>query len=160
MRLYKLTDQNRRTYGNTEWGEGVTHTAKGTGPLCSSGWIHAYEHPLLAALLNPIHANFSNPILWEAEGEIGIRYGQLKCGCASLTTIREIPLPSITTENRVRFAILCALRVYTDPEYRRWAEGWLDGRDRTRTAAEAALPAAWAATKSIDLIELAEEACR
>lgn len=34
--------------------------------------------------------------------------GQLKCGCKTLTTVREIPLPAITTEMRVRFAILCA----------------------------------------------------
>ena len=68
LTLYKLTNENGQTYNKTQWGEGVVHTADGTGNLCSKRWIHAYADPLLAVLLNPIHANFHNPQLWEAEG--------------------------------------------------------------------------------------------
>jgi hypothetical protein len=40
MKLYKLTDEHGQTRGGTQWGEGVTHTATGTGTeLCSDGWI-------------------------------------------------------------------------------------------------------------------------
>lgn len=145
MKLFKLTDENGRTYGGTQWGKGVTHRAPGRGLLCSAGWVHAYEHPLLAVLLNPIHANFSNPRLWEAEGEVGIRDGQLKCGTAELTTVREIPLPEVTTEIRVRFAILCALEVYKEEGFVKWAQGWLSGEDRGVEAARAAWAAAEAA---------------
>src|SRR5262250_2167785 len=97
--LYKLTDERGQTRGGTQWGEDVTHEALGADgrDLCSSSWIHAYEHPLLAALLNPIHADFQSPQLWEARGEIGKRDGQLKCGCRKLTTVRQIELPTITT---------------------------------------------------------------
>ena len=56
-KLYKLTDQNHQTRNNTKWGAGVTHTASGQGDLCTAGWLHAYTSPLLAVLLNPIHAN-------------------------------------------------------------------------------------------------------
>ena len=155
MILYKLTDENGKSYGNTQWGEGVTHTAEGNGAeLCSNGFIHAYECPLLAILLNPMHADFKNPKLWESEGDITKRDGQLKCGCKTLTTLKELPLPNITTEHKVRFAIYCALEVYTAPEFITWANRWLEGRDRSAAAADAAD----ARAGEIDLISIARKA--
>ena len=55
---YKLTNENHETYNGTKWGPGVTHETDGHGELCGSGWLHYYDDPLLAVLLNPIHANF------------------------------------------------------------------------------------------------------
>ena len=141
--LYKLTDSCGKTHNGTQWGPGISHSGTGEGELCGPGWIHAYEHPLVAVLMNPIHANFPNPRLWEAEGEIAIRDGQLKCGCKTLTTIREIPLPAITTEMRVRFAIMCAKEVCADLSWNAWADRWLSGEDRTQAAAAATADAAW-----------------
>jgi hypothetical protein len=146
--LYKLTDGDGQTRGGTQWGPGVSHSGTGEGELCGPGWIHAYEHPLVAVLMNPIHAKFKNPRLWEAEGEVVLRDSQLKCGCKTLTTVREIPLPSITTEMRVRFAILCAKEVCADLSWNAWADRWLSGEDRSEAAAGAAAlaaRAAWAA---------------
>ena len=76
-KLYKLTDENGQTRGGTQWGPGVSHSGTGCGGLCSPGWIHAYEHPLVAVLLNPIHGKFRQPRMWEAEGEIALRDGGL-----------------------------------------------------------------------------------
>ena len=146
--LYKLTDENGRTRNATQWGQGVTHFVEGPAdqPLCSDGWIHAYEHPLLAVLLNPIHGNFENPRLWEAKGVVGKRDGQLKCGCRALTTLREIPLPTVTLAQRRHFAILCVKQVCDEEAWNRWADAWLNGSDRTKkTAAKAARAAAKAA---------------
>jgi hypothetical protein len=98
--------------------------------------------------MNPIHANFQNPRLWEAEGEVGLRDGQLKCGCKTLTTVREIPLPSITTEMRVRFGILCAKEVCACLSWNAWADKWLSGEDRTQAAAAAAAAAARASASA------------
>ena len=150
IKLYKLTDGDGQTRGGTQWGPGVSHSGTGKGGLCGPGWIHAYEHPLIAVLMNPIHANFKNPRLWEAKGEVGLRDGQLKCGCKTLTTVREIPLPEITAEMRVRFAILCAKEVCADLSWNAWADKWLSGEDRSVEAAKAAAwasydAAAWAA---------------
>ena len=86
MLLYKLTDAQAQTHGDTQWGDNVEHTAPGTGPLCSAGWIHAYTDPLLAVLLNPIHAKFSSPRLWEADGDVGATDHGLKVGCTRLRT--------------------------------------------------------------------------
>ena len=155
IKLYKLTDSCGKTWGGTLWGAGVSHSGTGEGGLCGPGWIHAYEHPLIAVLLNPIHGDFENPRLWEAEGEVGLRDGQLKCGCKTLTTVREIPLPKITTEMRVRFAILCAKEVCACLAWNAWADKWLSGEDRTQAAAEAAegraearAEAAWAESRA------------
>ena len=148
IKLYKLTDRDGQTFGGTQWGPGVSHSGTGKGELCGPGWIHAYEHPLVAVLMNPIHANFKNPRLWEAEGEVGLRDGQLKCGCKTLTTIREIPLPEITMEMRVRFTILCAKEVCACSEWNAWGDKWLSGEDRTLSAAAAAYRAAMAARAS------------
>ena len=150
IKLYKLTDSCGKTRNDTQWGPGVSHSGTGEGELCGPGWIHAYEHPLIAVLLNPIHASFENPRLWEAEGEVVLREGQLECGCKTLTTVREIPLPKITTEMRVRFAILSAKSVCAAYlAWNAWADKWLSGKDRTQAAAEAAREAtrepAWAA---------------
>lgn len=45
---------------------------------------------------------------------------------------------TLTNEQRVRFAILVARRVYFNPEWRRWADDWLTGSDRSRGAARLA----------------------
>jgi hypothetical protein len=149
MKLYKLTDENGYTRNKTHWGEGVSHSGTGKGKLCGPGYIHAYTHPLLAVFLNPIHANLDNPLLWEAEGEIALEDHGLKVGCIKLTTTHQIPLPTITIEHRVRFAIGCALFVCHDAGFVQWANAWLDGIDRSANAsalaAEAAESAAWAA---------------
>ena len=148
IKLYKLTYRDGQTRNDTQWGPGVSHSGTGEGGLCGPGWIHAYEHPLIAVLLNPIHADFKNPRLWEAEGEVGLRDGHLKCGCKALTTVREIPLPAVTTEMRVRFAIMCAKEVCADLSWNAWADRWLSGEDRTQAAAaaQAAAARAWAAS--------------
>jgi hypothetical protein len=144
-KLYKLTDVDRYTRNNTKWGKNVTHTTDGSGELCGPGWLHAYTDPLLAVLLNPIHCGYSRFRLWEAEGEIGKNDKGLKVGTRSLTTIREIPIPKITTKQKIRFAILCAMAVYKDQTWTDWANNWLSGKDRSAATAVVAAEAAEAA---------------
>ncbi len=92
--------------------------------------------------MNPVQARF-NPTtmrLFIAEGEIVAREGQLKCGVFSLEIVEEIPVPTLTNEQRVKLAILCAKAVYTDSDWRTWADRWLDDEDRsTEEAARMAL---------------------
>lgn len=106
--LYKVTDSDGCTRGGTQWGPGITHSAKGSPSqdINSDGWIHAYEHPVLALIFKSLHADHTaNPKrLWEAEGTIGKRCGHIKCGCRSLTTVREIPFPDVPLQELVEFA--------------------------------------------------------
>ncbi len=175
-KLYKLTDAQGRTRAGEDneltWAVGVTHKTAGTGTrLCSSDVIHAYEHPLLAVLLNPIHADFTSTTmrLFVAEGEVVARDGQLKCGVHALKVVEEIPVPTLTVEQRVKFAILCAKIVCKDVSWNTWADKWLSGENRSearaawaawaeaRAEARAARAAAWAAWAAVEAaVEAAE----
>ena len=131
MKVYKLTNQKFMTHKNTLWGEGVTHETSGSGPMCSSGWLHYYHDPYLAVLLNVLHAQISNPLLWEAEAEGEYRDDRgLKGACTKLTTIRQIPLPEISLEERVGFAIRCAKLTNLEEFWVKWADEWISGKNR------------------------------
>jgi hypothetical protein len=142
---YKLTDKDGYTRKGKEneclWGENITHIATGKGSLlCSRDLIHVYRNPLIASFMNPSHADFKNPLLWECEAKGDCNHdGQLKSGFKTVTTIRRIDLPVITLEQRIRISIYCALKQYSAPSFVKWANAWLDGSDRSaRAAARAA----------------------
>lgn len=116
MKLYKLTDEKHQTKNQCQWGDNVTHSVEKdlqNTKLCSAGVIHASKNQNLALLLNSIHANISDPVLWEAKGEVVVENWE-KVGCHELTTIRQMDLPDWYTdpENRkqvmIQFAVLCA----------------------------------------------------
>ena len=169
MKLYKLTTHDHKTrpgaLNECQWGPGVTHRGTGDGDLCSPGYIHAYISPELAVLLNPIHANYQDAVLWECEGEIALRDHDLKVGCIELTTVRIIKAPKPTLEQRVEFAIRCALTVCDAPAFVDWTNRWLSGSDRSTLAAaavQAALQAAvwgaaaWSARTALAALQAAE----
>jgi hypothetical protein len=169
MKCYKLTDENHCTKNNTKWGENVTHKIKKTDtekPLCTEYWLHAYVDPGIAVVMNPVHGNYDNPVLWESEADGEIKHdGQCKFGCTKLKTIRQIPLPEISTEKKVEFAIRCAIKVCKNKKWQKWAENWLSGKNRAANAAYAAYAAyaaasaaAYAASAAeIDLIQILDE---
>jgi len=163
---YKLTDAEGRTNGAgkapkpMQWAVGVTNRAAGEGTtLCTSGVLHVYRTPEQAAFMAPAHVpGYSR--LYEVEvPEIPVDDGT-KCGVKEATVLREIPLPELTTEQRVEIAIRVSLWMHDDPEYRRWAEEWLDGRDRSAEAALAALAARAAQAAEAALAALAALAAR
>ena len=166
--VYKLTDQNMQTHNGYQWTLNVKHTASGEGELCGPGWLHAYTHPLLAVLLKFLLSDIEDPRLFEGEGTIGKTNKGLKVGCTELTLTKELELPVITTEQRVRFAILCAKKMRENKAWNKWADNWLSGKDRSiksalaaaRKAASNAGEAAERAARAadIDLIAIAKEA--
>lgn len=147
---YKLTDQMLCTHGGYQWALGEWRETDGTGNLCGPGWLHAYSNPLLALLINPVHADIKSPRLWRAEGDGQTRDDRgLKLGFTRLRIIEEMPLPTITNEQRVMFAIRCAIEAGADdPDWMAWALHYIDGSDRTKEAAAWVArewAAAWAA---------------
>ncbi len=146
MRLFKLTDRSMRTHGKTQWTLGEWKETDGSGELCSAGWLHAYRDPYLALLMNPLHAAFDNPRIFEAEAEGEFKDDNgMKCGVTRLRLIKEIDGISVSTEERVEFAIRIALKVYKNEGFVEWATRWLDGKDRGAKAATEAATDAWAA---------------
>jgi len=103
---------------------------------------------LLAVFLNPIHADFNDPIMWEGEGEVAKEDHRLKVGCTKGTTIKQIPLPKVTREQRIRFGILCAKQVFQEEKWNKWADDWLAEKDRSASAAREAAQAAQAAARA------------
>jgi len=124
MKLYKLTSEGGMTRGDIKWGEGVEHRVPPVeNPrLCTEDVIHAYQNANLAYFLNPIHANFKNPILWEADGEVVVGdWG--KVGCFGLRTIKRLDAPRWVGGSKkklvcVAFAVLCAEAVLCTYEKR------------------------------------------
>ena len=174
---YKLTDTAMRTHEDFQWELGKWYSIPKKnrgGKLCSVSWFHCYNDPLLAALLNPIHADIESPRLFacETRGDMATDRG-LKFGFTEMRITEEMPVPEISTTQKVAFGILCAKQVYKDPDWNYWADNWLSREDRTELAAWAAEAAAGAAAEAakaaaeaakaaeaadIDLIALANEA--
>ena len=171
MKKYKLTDQNLQTHNGFQWELGVERTTDGRGTLCSEGFLHYYHHPLLAILLNPVHANIENPRLFEIKA-LGkhLNDSGLKGGCTKMTLVKEIELPTISLIQKIAFGILCSLKVYSESSYVIWANNWLNNIGRSQNYANAAAnaanaayaayadDAARAAAKKFDLIKLAKKA--
>jgi len=154
--LYKLTDQEgftRKGQSNqTEWKVGsiIKATGKRGQGLCSDEYLHAYEHPLIAQVMNRHHANINNPRMFMVKGEVDKRDGQLKCGCLELEVIEEVkPIPQLTLNQKIYFAILCVKTVYSNPAWNLWADNWLSKKDRTKEAAYVAYAAAYDAAYAV-----------
>src|ERR1700744_1180998 len=99
--MYKLTTQDCKTFGGMTWAIGKTNKATGRGvALCTSDLLHCYKHPMLAVLLNPIHAGFENPRLFEIECSRILATDGLKHGCKEQTPIKELVLPVLTDEQK------------------------------------------------------------
>ena len=137
MIIYKLTRQDRTTR------DGFKYPPKGNklpelngeGGLCSGGFYHGYANPLLAALHAPIHVDSDYTKMIEIEVSEVYAPNQMKLGFTTGIVGRVIPLPKITDEQRKRYTIGCVCSVYQKKFFRRWANSWISGRDRSRRAA-------------------------
>jgi len=137
-----------KTYNGFQWELNKTFKTSGDGELCGPGFLHSYEHPLLAIMHNPIHGEFDlkKARLFEAVAGGKIKKdGQMKMGSSELTLVKEIKIPKVTLEQRVAYVILCAKEVCKDEGWNLWANNWLSGKDRSEETAKAARWAAWAA---------------
>jgi hypothetical protein len=132
------------TQNNTKWVLGEWKETDGIQQsLCNSSWLHAYEDIYVAAFMYVIHVNYSNPRCFRAEGDGAFLSNGTKCGVTRLRLVEEVSLPTITTEQRVKIAILCALEVCHEASFVTWANNWLSGKDRSEDAACAASNAAY-----------------
>jgi len=150
---YKLSSQDKTTRNgyklpdNGFWfeAEDITSPPK----PCTNTVLHHYADPHLALLFNPVHASIENPRLFEIEIDDEIDTDGLKGWCRKQRIIRELPIPEITTEQRVAFAICCAEPYGSaSADWQKWATNWMSGTDRSSYAAYAAYAAANAAANA------------
>lgn len=131
MRFYKLLRPYLTAWGGFQWSVGEWVRAKGPAVagyyelrdrcathtpilharnLCTNSWLHCYEHPYIAVLLNYAHADIPFPRLWEVEvGGYANYDGQLKCGFQAMRLKRELRVPKIVEKDRKAIAELCDL---------------------------------------------------
>jgi len=149
---YKLTNQKLQTYKGFQWQLNRWVKVDGKGNLCTKHWLHCYNHPLLAVLLNPIHARIKNPRLFQVNVE-GKKLSDkgLKFGFTQMQLAKELPLPNISLNQKIAFGILCVKKINSDKNWNKWADNWLSGKDRTKDAADATCTdAAYAAIAAAD----------
>ena len=170
MKAYKLLSQDKTSHGGCKWELNEWKETSGEGELCSEGWLHFYESPLLAVLHNPVHANIQNPRLFEVEIAEDAKIkkdGTMKFGATKARITKEIPLPEISDVQRIAYGILCAKNVYKDKKWNKWADKWLSGEDRSSAASYAAAyyaahsaaeSAYWAAHSAADAANSAADA--
>jgi len=141
-KYYKLTNQKMRTYDGFQWVLEEWQEAEGSisKSLCTDAWLHCYDSPLLAVLHNPIHADIKNPRLFEVEVDGKSKNDNgVKHGFREMRLVKELPLPKITTIQKIAYSILCAKEVYREKTWNKWADNWLLGKNRIKdTAANAA----------------------
>lgn len=156
LKGYKLTDQNgytrRGLTGQTKWeiGTKVRPTGEYQGKPCAPGVLHDYEHPLLAILLNPIHANIDKPLMFVLEHDIEPNTDGLKRWTTrQVSVISEMSPPVVTITQRVKWAQACAAAAFAAAAARAAqarAAAAMTAAKAAREAAWAARAAAWAAT--------------
>jgi len=143
MKYYKLLSKEMTSYKDTKWEIGIPIKIEKIGnTMCSNEVLHCYNHPLLAVFLNPIHVNIKEPKLFEIKVDEIVNNDGLKFASKSQTLINEIPLPKISSEQRIEIGIKIAKTVYKDEKWNEWADKWLSGEDRSITAADTAANAA------------------
>jgi hypothetical protein len=161
MIVYKFTDTDNRCRGY-QYAPGKVHEFTGVGSLCSPGWSHAYVHPLLAVLHDPIHGQYlPGGVLWRCDTGDGVvlHDGKMKLGTSKITLVELVDIPEIPTLQRVEYGIRSALCIVTSERWKSWARGWLDGTDRTTGAAAWAwAEAAWAWAEAAEAAREAAEA--
>jgi hypothetical protein len=84
----------------------------------------------------------------------------LKFGFTEMGVVEELPLPNITTTQKVAFGILCVKQVHAEPRWNEWADNWLSGKDRTAASAARAASAAMAWASAESPVRSAELAAR
>jgi hypothetical protein len=141
-RAYKLTDHLNCSADGREWGTGVTHSLVWDGEEDDADQrIRCYTSPAVAALLNAQHERFRLPRLWEATVDEEHAPSDGVVACQEVTTLRQVPLPTVTGMHHARFAVMCARVAYEGGEHGRkfvdWASGWLAGQDSSGVNARA-----------------------
>jgi hypothetical protein len=124
--MYVITNENMNNDGLWEIG------------IKRSGF--AYASPELAVLVQLAYERFEHFRIFEALGEMNhpIRSN------GKFTLLRETYVPEFSTNQRIWFAIQCALAVCDDPVFVSWANAWIDGTDRSVEAAKTVREKLWA----------------
>lgn len=161
MSSYLITDHHGRDEHGRLWDRHVSHTVFGEGEVWDKGWIRTFEHPFIAAMMNPVSMDELAPLLWLCDtfGAPKLNHN-INIGWVRVKTLRKLSWPFVTAWERMKFAVLCVNQTTDAEDWKDWTERWLDGDDTViwpDDGIEFAVVKS-ATTKSLDLVALAHEA--
>ena len=116
MIVYKWITQDGYTrkghFNEHNWFKKPLLETHGGYSLYNEGWIHAYEHPLLAVLNADIHTYGDADDRLMRANAFGLiqRDRQIKLGTTKLLMLGETTIPEITLEQRRCYTMLCLSR--------------------------------------------------
>ncbi|MEE8388533.1 MAG: hypothetical protein V3R65_08150 [Acidiferrobacterales bacterium] len=124
MRKYLLADVNGRSRRGTTIEVNYTNGKRQFGgDVVSRNIWECADTPLLAVMINPLHAECVCPRLFEIRG-----FGQEQ---NEIHRIREIGLPKVLAEQKLAFAMYCVHSLAPDDAFAAWVERWLANVDRS-----------------------------
>lgn len=113
----KLTNRNLQTHNGFQWTLKEWYTIDPicrarTEHLCTTAWFHCYNHPIIAVLLNPIHADIEKPRLFRCNVK-GMKKTDsgLKFGFTYMRLAEELTLPEVTAAQCNRLIRLCVSEI-------------------------------------------------
>jgi len=124
MKKFILVDKQGKTQDRQHIQTGKFRTGEGVAMDASVAAIMkgGTNSPILAVLNYPgaLDTGLKMFLLhvWNLESE-------------GYSVVKEVPVPDITTEHKLNFAIKAVAAIYDFADYRSWAEKWINGSDRT-----------------------------
>lgn len=125
MRKYLLVDDDGRSRrGGVIEAEAANASLQYRRQIISQNIWECAETPLLAVLINPLHAESVVPRLFELRGN-------MDDDKFVLHRVREIVAPSVSPEQKLIFAMLCVRALTPDQLFSAWVDRWLSSTDRS-----------------------------
>lgn len=130
MRKYLLVDLKGRSRRGMliEADRAVANRRLG-GEIVSRNIWECADSPLLAVIINPLHAECVRPRLFELRGVFDDQKIDLR-------RIREVAVPGVSPEQKLAFSMYCIRSLAPDHAFAAWAERWLSNIDRSVIGAQ------------------------
>lgn len=133
MKFYKAVSKDYTSnLGSIKWG--IVGDNDWIEELPSGyGVVRAYHHPLLAAIFSPLYDHPYDDRLLEVQVKHPEERGAYVTSYFT-KAINEVPFPEVTLEQRVCFAINCALSITDYEKFEKWGAKWISRTDRSVSA--------------------------
>ena len=133
MARYLLTDAENHTWrGSTIYPGHSVFSSNTQDNIVSTNADEMGESPLVAIMLNPWHSQLEQQKMLELEfSQISV----VKSDPRISMLVRETQVPSVTTDQKIVFALMVIQEVYKNEVFCNWSESWISGNDRSPESA-------------------------
>jgi hypothetical protein len=133
MARYLLTDAENHTWrGSTIYPGRSVYSMNTQNNIVATNASEIGESPLVAIMLNPWHAEVENQKMLELEFSM---ISMVKHDPRINLLIRETQTPSVTTDQKIVFALMVIQDVYKNEVFNNWSDNWISGNDRSPESA-------------------------